>query len=253
MQNIIINKQLLHVIISIIAAFLFYQLCGFLYNQTQFGLFRIFGGGGLNIALLKVLMYMGFFYGTLEVLEKRRNLMREYEGFNLNLLPTQEQMILSPAQVENIKLAILQQQKSGTFFILLDFIKKACTQFRNNQDIIETLQVLESQFTSAQDEHEGNLETTRYIVSTIPMLGFIGTIVELTGSLVLIPYIHKDNGMSRIADAMYSAFDATVVALLLTMILTFFYHKLIGDMDVFYGKTKSYIINNLISRIYKGK
>ncbi len=252
MQNITINKQLLHVIISIIAAILFYQLNNFLFKQTQFGLFRIFGSGGTNIVTLKMLMYLGFCYATLEILEKRKNLMREYGGFEIGLLPTQEQMILTPAQVETIKLVVLQQEKNGVSFTVLDFIKKACTQFRNNENISETLQVLESQFSSAQDEHEGNLETSRYIIATLPMLGFVGTIVELTGSLVLIKTIEKD-GFGPISEAMYSAFDATVTALLLNMILTFFYHQHIGAVDVFYGKTKSYLVDNLISRIYKGK
>lgn len=253
MQNITINKQLLHIIISIIAAFLFYQLNNFLVLKTQIGLFRIFGTGSYSVITLKILMYIGFCYGILELLEKRKNLLREYGGFELGLLPTQEQMVLSPAQVEDIKILVLQRQKNGTYYKVLDFIKKACTQFRNNQDISEMLHVLDTQFDSNQNQDEGDIEIIRYIVNTIPMLGMVATVVELSGSLVLIEEYIKTENIKPLVTALYSAFDGTVAGLILAMILTFFYHQHIGEVDVFYGKMKAYLVDNLISRIFKGK
>ena len=41
-----------------------------------------------------------------------------------------------------------------------------------------------------------------------------------------------------------------MVALVLGLILNYFYHDLIANIDKFYAKSKSYIVDNLISRIY---
>jgi chemotaxis protein MotA len=252
MQNIIINKQLLHSLISLVLALLFFQIMRFLDSTTHFSLFRVFGAGSFGVATLKTIMYIAFIYGVLEIYAKLNTLKHENQGFDLHILPEQDQLVLSAAQVETIKLAVLQQQKNGVQYVVLDFIKKAATQFRNDQNISDTMQVLESQFSAAQDEHEGKLETIRYLISTIPMLGFVGTIVELTAALVLIKTGDKTD-IANVREAMSGAFDATVVALVLTMFLTFFYHKYIGDLDVFYSRVKGYIVDNLISRIYKAK
>jgi len=94
------------------------------------------------------------------------------------------------------------------------------------------------------------LEMVRYLIQTVPMLGFIGTIVELTSALQLIGTgTLKD--LENVRMAMSGAFDATVVALTLTMVLTYFYHRYIGQLDMFFGEMKSFIYENLISRIYQ--
>ena len=80
------------------------------------------------------------------------------------------------------------------------------------------------------------------------MLGFIGTIIELTNSLQQL-----DKGLDVVRAAMEGAFDATLVALTLTIFLTLYYHTYIGKMDMFFARTKAYITDNLISRIYNPK
>ena len=45
--------------------------------------------------------------------------------------------------------------------------------------------------------------------------------------------------------------DTTLVALLTGLVLNFFYHRYLENLDTFYSRTKAYIIDNLISRIYK--
>ena len=255
MNNIIINKQLLHLVISIIAAAIFYSIMKLLFKQTHFGFFRVFSGDEIESvsSIVKIIIYIAFCYGTLDVFEKRKKLRYEFQAFGLNLLPIQEQLVLSPSQVETIKLDILQRQKNGQEYILLDLIKKSATQFRNEQNITDTLHVLDSQLNATQDNFEGDLEISRYIIQAIPTFGFVGTIVEMTAALAYIKDIEKENIISKIGEAMKCAFDATVVALIASMIFTFLYHQYIGEVDVFFARAKSNIVDNLISRIYKGK
>jgi ABC-type spermidine/putrescine transport system permease subunit II len=58
--------------------------------------------------------------------------------------------------------------------------------------------------------------------------------------------------MPQITQSLYVAFDTTLVALLIGLILNFFYHRYLKEMDTFYSQSKAYVIDNLISRIYKG-
>jgi len=254
MQNISISSKSLNIIISFFAAILFFQIMSLLTSVTQghsiYWFFHVFGGGSGGIVYLKMTMYTAFTFGLLELWEQHKLLLRENEYQKLDILPRQDQQVLLPAQVEDIKLNIIRLEQSGLRYVMMDFTKKATTQFRNNLNISDTIQVLDGEFDSTQTRHEGNLEMVRYLIQTVPMLGFIGTIVELTSALQLIG-TGSLKDLENVRMAMSGAFDATVVALTLTMVLTYFYHRYIGQLDMFFGEMKSFIYENLISRIYQ--
>jgi len=75
-----------------------------------------------------------------------------------------------------VKLAIIDMEKRGFNYKVADFIKKACTQYRNDQSVSETLQVLDVQIENNKEELEGNLSMVRYLIGAIMSLGFIGTL-----------------------------------------------------------------------------
>lgn len=247
-MNNMVNQRTINLAISIIGAFLFWQIMDYLAAlMDNPPILRVWGGGG--IAFVKVIAYAFFIYGMLDLMEKRKALKREHNGFNLGLLPQQDQMVLSPEDVSNIKLAVIARERNGEpTYLVSSFIKKAATQFRNDNSVSDTMKVLETQIDSDRSDEEGGLEAVRYIIQTIPMLGFIGTIIELTSSLQKL-----NEGLNVVRAAMEGAFDATLVALALTIILTMYYHTYIGQLDQFYARLKSYITDNLISRIYNPK
>src|SRR5690625_7506266 len=77
------------------------------------------------------------------------------DRFQLKLLPEEDQLILTPDQVAEIKLSVLEIEKRGLFYLVSDFIKKACTQYRNDQSISETLQVLDVQIERSEERRVG--------------------------------------------------------------------------------------------------
>ena len=113
------------------------------------------------------------------------------------------------------------------------------------------MQALDGHLDAGLKEQEGQLETVRYIIQTVPMLGFIGTIIELTSSLRLVKNFQQTGDITEVSNALYSAFDATLVALGLTLVLTFLYHRHLEMLDVFFAQVKIYVMDNLIARIYK--
>ena len=243
-MNNFMSSRSLYLIVSIIGAFLFWQLMTYLFMISGFTFLRVWGGSG--IGFIKVIAYVAFIFGMLDLYEKKKTLNRENSGFQLGLLPTQDQMVLTYDDVANIKMAVLNREKNGEpRYRVSSLIKKAATQFRNDNSISDTMKVLETQIDSDKSHEEGRLEEVRYIIQTIPMLGFIGTIIELTGSLQKL-----DKGLDIVRAAMEGAFDATLVALTLTIFLTLYYHTYIGQLDMFYARVKGYITDNLISRIY---
>lgn len=246
------TKQM-QIIISIVGAILFWltlQLFGYLFpvESTMYRIIEIMGG--TSHGFIQAAIYAVFIYGLLELLRKRKYIQGQYQGFQLGLLPLQDQLVLSPEEVAQIKLNTLQLERNGQPYMVGDFIKKACTQYRNDQSISETLQVFSTQVNNSKEEMEGDLELIRYLLSAIISLGFIGTLLGLSSSIGMAHLAKTMEGMPQITRSLNMAFDTTLVALFIGLILNFFYHRYLKEMDTFFSRAKAYIIDNLISRIY---
>jgi biopolymer transport protein ExbB/TolQ len=207
--------------------------------------------GGTSAGYIQVLIYAVFCYSLFELIEKRKQLTKQYKAFRFGLLPEQDQLVLTPEEVAQIKLNTINLEKTGQVTMVGDFIKKACTQYRNEQNVGETLQVFNTQVNNSKEEMEGGLEIVRYLLGAIISLGFIGTLLGLSSSIGMAHLAKTAEGMPEITKSLNLAFDTTLVALLAGLVLNFFYHQYLKEMDTFYSRSKSYVINNLISRIYQ--
>lgn len=207
--------------------------------------------GGTSKGYIQVLIYGVFIYSLFELLNKRKTLRQQYQAFNFGLLPEQDQLVLTPEEVAQIKLNAINLERGGQFSMVGDFIKKACTQYRNEKNVGETLQVFNTQVNNSKEEMESDLEIIRYLLGAIISLGFIGTLLGLSTSIGMSHLAKTAEGMPEITRSLNLAFDTTLVALLAGLVLNFFYHRYLKDMDTFYSRSKSYVINNLISRIYQ--
>ncbi|MEZ4935700.1 MAG: MotA/TolQ/ExbB proton channel family protein [Saprospiraceae bacterium] len=217
------------------------------------GIVRFFELLGGNLpSFIHIFIYASFMYGLLELLNNHKYIRGQYGGFNLNLLPMEDQRVITPEEVAKIKLNAIDLEKRGFHYLVAEFIKKACTQYRNDKSISDTLQVFEAQVDNNKGELEGNLEMVRYTINAIVSLGFIGTLIGLSSAIGLAHLAKTEEGMPEITSQLNMAFDTTLVALLTGLVLNFLYHRYLEDLDTFYSRTKSYIIDNLISRIYVG-
>lgn len=247
-------NRLLNIAISVASALIIWFLLTILVNATGSipslqRLFIMFGG--TEDGYIQIICYFAFIYALLELYQMRKYLKNQYDGFQLKLLPEEDQLILTPDQVAEIKLSVLEIEKRGLFYLVSDFIKKACTQYRNDQSISETLQVLDVQIENTKGEMEGNLSMVRYLIAAIMSLGFIGTLIGLTSAIGNADLARTEEGMTILTSYLNVAFDTTLVALVLGLVLNYLYYNYLGIMDNFYARSKRYIVDNLISRIYR--
>jgi biopolymer transport protein ExbB/TolQ len=247
------SKRLFHLAISTVSAIVIWFLLILSASMSSSPEFKRFfeAFGGSFGGYIHAVIYAAFIFGLLEVLDYHRYIKKQNEGFNLNLLPVKDQLILSPEEVAKIKLNIIDLEKHGLNSLLTDFVKRACTQYRNNQSIGETLQVLNAQIDNSKTELEGRLEIARFLISAIASLGFIGTILHLAAAIGLFHLAKTEEGMPLITQSLNVSFDTTFIALFLGLILSYFYHRYLENLDTFYSRMRSYIIDNLISRIYR--
>ena len=249
------NSRLMHIGISLGIAlviwFILWSLGDITKSIPALGpIVRVFGGS--KDGYIQMLTIAGFILGYLELNEKEQFIQKQREGFGFNLLPTEDQLVLTSDEIANIKLNVINLEKRGISSLISSLIKKACTQFRNEESVSDTLQVFDAQVNTSKEELEGQLEIVRYLLQAISSLGFIGTVIGLSVAIGMGDQAKTEQGMGLITQNLNVAFDTTIVALLLGLVLTYRYHSYLEQLDTFFSQTKSYILDNLISRIYKG-
>jgi chemotaxis protein MotA len=248
-----ISSRLWHFIISFGCAFIFWLILMFVADSLpEIGFKRILIiFGGTSNGYIQMLTIAAFLFGMLDLGAKSRLITREREGFYLNLLPVGDQAQLSPKDVSEIRSGVAQIEQRGFRYLIADFIKKTCNQYRNDESIGETLHVIGAQISNSKAEAESRLEVTRYVISAISALGFIGTVMGLADSIGLAHLASDPEKIKMITGSLYVAFDTTLVALLLSLVLTYRYHVYLEMLDSFYSQSEAYIIENLVSRIKK--
>lgn len=207
--------------------------------------------GGSSLGYIQFISYAIAIFALMHLRDLNAHMKSQFKGFDLKLLPEEDQLILTPEEVADIKLSVIEIEKRGIFYLVTQFIKNTCTQYRNNQSIPETMQVLESQIGNSKEEMDGKLNLIRYLISSVMSVGFIGTIIGLASAIGNAHLANSSEGLSILTSYLSVAFDTTLVALLLGLILNYSYTQYLERMDVFFARSKSYVLDNLVSRIYR--
>lgn len=204
----------------------------------------LLGGDVLSGGYIQSLTYLAFFWAWLEVSEKLRVIGRERKAFKLNLIPTSEKIVFMPTDINALKFKLIEFERKEKY-ILSDLLKKACTKFHTSKSLSELIDIVSIQIEVSQEKAEGDQSVIRYLSWVIPSLGFIGTVIGISQSL-----IYANSGdMEKITSLLGVAFDTTLVALVLSVFLMWFVHRLQEETDRFHSDLKEFVIDNLINKI----
>ncbi len=244
-------KNLRNLTLSSGIALLIMAICmimlGLTSKESSPGLHRfllLLGGDVINGGYIQGFTYLAFFWAWFEVKEKLRVILRERRAFKLNLIPTNDKHVFLPQDINNLKFKLIEFEKKDKY-ILSDLLKKACTKFRTSGSLSELIDIVSIQIEVSQEKSEGDQSVIRYLSWVIPSLGFIGTVIGISQSL-----IYANSGdMEKITSLLGVAFDTTLVALVLSVILMWFVHQLQEETDRFHSDLKEFVIDNLINKI----
>jgi len=242
------KNVLFAVIISAIMVGLFYVGFNFIEIPMVKRICQVFGGN-LPAGIIQFLSFIIFFWGILEINSRSSKVKYEKQAFNLNLLPEKEHWVLSPEEVNELKIKMINYEKEHRF-LMTDIIRKASTKFRSNNSISDVLEVVSTQIKINGNKAEGRQSIIRYLVWALPSVGFIGTILGIAQALGLADRASDPAVMSQLTRSMYVAFDTTLVALILSIILMWFFHDYQENEEELHTAMEEYVIENLVNRIH---
>lgn len=213
-------------------------------SPTLYRIVMLLGGDVINGGYIQTFTYLAFFWSWFEVKEKLKVIERERRAFKLNLIPTSEKVVFMPSDINNLKFK-LQEFERKDKYILSDLLKKACTKFSTSKSLSELIDIVSIQVEISQEKAEGEQSIIRYLTWVIPSIGFVGTVIGISQALI----IANSGDMEKITSLLGVAFDTTLVALILSIIIMWFVHQLQEETDRFHSDLKEFVIDNLINKI----
>ena len=206
-------------------------------------------GGEVPYGLIQLATYFFFIFGMLEVLRFKKFVEFQKKGLSLNLLPEKEQFVISADEVNDIKLKMIELEKSNPL-LLVDMIKKACTKFRSNKNVSESLSIVsvQTEINLRNTDSEQNL--IKYFAWACQSIGLIGTVIGIGASLRAANQISSQEGIDYVTGLLSVSFDTTLIALVLSIILMYAYSLISERIDRLHADNQIYVIENLINRIY---
>ncbi len=235
--------------LSIVLVIVLYLLTNSLTEGTTLHRILIMLGGSLPSGLIQGLTYFLFFYGVLEIRRMGGHASWEERALHMGLLPEKEQFVLSADEVNQLKHKMIEIEQREPM-LMVDLIKKACTKFRANKSVSESLEVVSAQAAVNMRNSESEQNIIRYIAWAIPSVGFIGTVIGIAASLGAADDVITTGGVKKITGLLNIAFDTTLVALALSLVIMFLYHNLQEKVEKLHANMESYVLENLINRIY---
>jgi len=206
-------------------------------------------GGNIPAGIIQGITYFIAFFAFAELIHIERAIQQELDAFDLDLLPVQEQLILTPVDVNEIKLQAIAKEKKRKYLIT-DLIKKACTKYRASHSTSEALEIVSSQSKLNIAKSEAEQSLVRYSAWAIPSVGFIGTVIGIAQSLSYADEATNPEGIKLMTYSLNIAFDTTLISLLLSVILMLYYHIVQEKQEKLHIGIEEYVIENLINRIY---
>ncbi len=204
----------------------------------------LLGGDLLGGGYIQCMTYIAFIWSWFEVKEKLHQIARERKAFKLNLIPTGERHVFLPTDINNLKFKLIEFDKKEKY-ILSDLLKKACTKYRASGSLSELIDIVSIQIEVSQEKAEGDQSVIRYLTWVIPSIGFVGTVLGISQALM----IASSGDMDKITSILGVAFDTTLVALLLSIVIMWYVHQLQEETDRFHSDLKEFVIENLINKI----
>lgn len=193
------------------------------------------------------LMHLLFFVGLGELLVRWNRAEREHACLKWELLPEDEQSVLQAQDLPPIR-KVLTERFAGVEGFLPRLVNLCILQFQASRSVDQTVSVLNSSLDLLSHQVDMRYSTTRYMVWVIPTVGFIGTVIGISGALGLVDPSDMDLGM--VTSSLGIAFNTTIIALLMSAMLVLGQHVVQNHEENALNRAADYTLSNLINRLY---
>jgi biopolymer transport protein ExbB/TolQ len=179
------------------------------------------------------------------IAEKWLRLRRERRMLERELVPLSEGMKILPEDVREYARHIQALPDPDRDALLPRSFLAALHRFGATRNIADASASARGVFEGEVDRLDSELSLLRYIAWAIPAIGFIGTVRGI-GDALAQAHRAMQGDLSGVTQGLGTAFNSTLVALLLSLLLMFLLHHLQTDQERLVRDAESYVDEQLI-------
>ena len=202
----------------------------------------------------QILCYIAFTWALLILFAKKAEVVRQSEAFSLNLLSHDSSHRILPEDARLLQRKIADQAKDRGPFILSQLLETALNRFGITKSSSDVVDAVKMQSDVVIDRMITSMSTVNYLAWSLPAIGFLGTVRGLAGSLSMGGDTDKAIGsfIKEATSHLNVAFDCTLVALALSIVLMFFLQVIQKDEENLVLDCKQYCLDNLVAKLDDG-
>jgi biopolymer transport protein ExbB/TolQ len=191
----------------------------------------------LMLWALAIMIYKGI------IINRNRSLLQE------DLVPMAEGMKILPEDVHDISRQIQSLPPGQKGALLSRVLLAALQRFSSTRNIQDVSDATNAYCASEGDRLDSELSMIRYVLWAIPSIGFLGTV---RGISLALGYAHRavEGDIFDVTKSLGTAFNSTLIALLISLVLMFFLHQLQLMQERYVLDTETYCEEKLISHLH---
>jgi biopolymer transport protein ExbB/TolQ len=202
----------------------------------------------------QIASYACFTWACFILLSHSLELRRQQRAFHLDLLPTDEGVRILPEDARPLERRVTHLSERGGPYLLSNMIRLALGRFAVSHSPQDASETVRTQAEVDLGRMAASMATLHYLVWAIPALGFLGTVRGIGMALTVTPDISEE-ALKPFLDTttrhLAVAFDTTLVALVLSLILMFLLHSVQRGEEALVLDNQQYCLEHLISRLYR--
>lgn len=188
---------------------------------------------------------------------KWRKLAFQKKAFGVELIPVGNNFALTSETALDVIKTLSESVDDPKRFVLFNRIERALLNLKNVGNISDVSEMLRAQAENDESHMDSSYGILSGIIWVIPILGFIGTVVGLSGAIGGFgAVLNTDATVSSLRDSLAPvtsnlgiAFDTTFVALVLAMVIQMLMTFLRKQEEMFLDACRDYAHVNIISRL----
>jgi biopolymer transport protein ExbB/TolQ len=192
-------------------------------------------------------------WASLILFSRYLELRRQRKAFDLPLLPTEEgaRILHEDARRLQREMDVVVGRRGP--FILANLIRVTLGKFASSRSSQGLSDTVKTQAEVDQGRLVTTMSTVHYLAWAIPALGFLGTVRGLAGSLTMTSHVDEDTAtfITQATRHLTVAFDCTLVALALSLVVMFLIHSMQRDEEALVIDCQQYCLDNLVHRTYE--
>lgn len=201
----------------------------------------------------QVVCYFFFTWASLVLLVRYREVRRQRLAFALDLLPTEEGARILPEDARPLTRKVDSQTARFGPSILATLVRHGLSKYAISRDAADVAEVVRNQADIEANRLSSSLGgLVGYLAWAIPAIGFIGTVRGLAGAFGLSGSTEADIATftRQATDQLKIAFDCTLIALALSILLMYLLHTVQRAEDTLVIDAQEYCQEHLLLRLY---